>query len=188
MTTIKRLADRRHDIAHISEKRFDWLLGLALTGIFALLMTLEAVSDEDGESAVEFVFEALEFGLIIAIATGIVHLIHRMRMKDKERQTLVDDLEAAKARGNRWRNEAQQYINGFRSAMDGQFQEWGVSNAEKDVGLLILKGLSHKEIANVRGTSEATVRQQAQAIYEKSGLPGKAALLSFFLEDLFVAE
>jgi len=175
-------------MAHGFEKHFNWLLGLALTGIFALLMALEVFSDEDGVSVVEFAFEALEFGLIIAIATGIMHLVQRMRRNDKERQILVDDLEAAKAQGNRWRNEARQYLNGFRSAMDGQFNEWDMSKAERDVGLLILKGLSHKEIANVRGTSEATVRQQAQAIYEKSGLPGKAGLLSYFLEDLFAPE
>jgi DNA-binding CsgD family transcriptional regulator len=57
--------------------------------------------------------------------------------------------------------------------------------AERDVGLLILKGLNHKEIAALRGTSEATVRQQAQSIYQKAELPGKTAFSAYFLEDLF---
>ena len=57
--------------------------------------------------------------------------------------------------------------------------------AEREVGLLILKGLSHKEIASLRATTEATVRQQAQAIYRKAGLPGKTAFSAYFLEDLF---
>jgi DNA-binding CsgD family transcriptional regulator len=60
--------------------------------------------------------------------------------------------------------------------------------AERDVGLLILKGLSHKEIAALRGTSEATVRQQAQAIYRKADLPGKTAFSAYFLEDLFASD
>ena len=57
--------------------------------------------------------------------------------------------------------------------------------AEQEIGLLMLKGLSHKEIATLRDTAEATVRQQAQSIYQKSGLPGKSAFAAYFLEDLF---
>lgn len=48
----------------------------------------------------------------------------------------------------------------------------------------MLKGFSHKEIARIRSTSEATIRQQAAAIYQKSNLGGRAALSAFFLEDL----
>ena len=69
--------------------------------------------------------------------------------------------------------------------MENQFREWGMTAAEREVGLLILKGLNHKQIAALRGTSEATVRQQAQAIYRKAALPGKAAFSAYFLEDLF---
>ena len=72
--------------------------------------------------------------------------------------------------------------------MDRQFQEWGMTAAEREVGLLILKGLSHKEIAALRATTEATVRQQAQAIYRKANLPGKTAFSAYFLEDLFAPE
>ena len=60
--------------------------------------------------------------------------------------------------------------------------------AEREIGLLILKGLSHKEVAALRGTTEATVRQQAQSIYAKAKLPGKTAFTAYFLEDLWVPE
>ena len=50
--------------------------------------------------------------------------------------------------------------------------------------LAILKGLSHKEIASVRAATEATVRQQAQAIDRKAGLPGKTGLSAYFTPDL----
>ena len=72
--------------------------------------------------------------------------------------------------------------------MENQFRQWGMTAAERDVGLLILKGLNHKEIAALRGTSEATVRQQAQAIYRKADLPGKTAFSAYFLEDLFASD
>jgi len=53
------------------------------------------------------------------------------------------------------------------------------------VTLLLLKGLSHKEVATARAVSERTVREQSRSIYNKSGLTGRAALSAFFLEDLF---
>ena len=48
----------------------------------------------------------------------------------------------------------------------------------------MLKGFSHRELAGLRGTTEATVRHQAQAIYQKSALPGRSAFCAYFLEDL----
>ena len=72
--------------------------------------------------------------------------------------------------------------------MDRQFQDWGLTGAEREVGLLILKGLSHKEIAALRATTEATVRQQAQSIYRKAELPGKTAFSAYFLEDLLTPD
>ena len=50
----------------------------------------------------------------------------------------------------------------------------------------MLKGLSLKEIAALRSTSERTVREQARAVYRKSGLSGRSALAAFFLEDLLL--
>jgi DNA-binding CsgD family transcriptional regulator len=61
-----------------------------------------------------------------------------------------------------------------------------LSPAEKEVALLLLKGLSHKELAKVRSITEATARQQARAIYKKAGLSGRSDLAAFFLEDLLV--
>ena len=50
----------------------------------------------------------------------------------------------------------------------------------------MLKGLSHKEIADIRATSETTIRQQALAVYRKSDLRSRAELSAFFLEDLLL--
>jgi DNA-binding CsgD family transcriptional regulator len=61
---------------------------------------------------------------------------------------------------------------------------WQLSAAEREVALLLLKGLSTKEIATVRATSERTAREQARAVYAKAGLAGRAALSAYFLEDL----
>ena len=45
--------------------------------------------------------------------------------------------------------------------------------------MLLLKGLSLKEVAQVRSTSERTIRAQARALYGKAGVTGRAALSAF---------
>ena len=77
-------------------------------------------------------------------------------------------------------------LRGLGDAIDRQCERWGLSAAEKEIALLLLKGLSLKEIAAVRQTSERTVRQQAQSIYRRSSLGGRAELAAFFLEDLLL--
>lgn len=62
----------------------------------------------------------------------------------------------------------------------------GLTQAESEIGLLILKGFSHQEIADIRSASERTVREQARALYRKAGLTGRASLSAFFLEDLLL--
>lgn len=59
---------------------------------------------------------------------------------------------------------------------------WELSNAEAEVGLLLLKGFSHQEVANIRNSSERTVREQARALYRKAGI----LFIGFFLEDLLL--
>lgn len=96
------------------------------------------------------------------------------------------DLVAARQEAERFRNEARDALRGLGEAIDRQFIRWQLSPAEREVGLLLLKGLSHKEVAAARSTSETTIRQQALAIYRKAGLHNRAELSAFFLEDLLL--
>jgi DNA-binding CsgD family transcriptional regulator len=75
---------------------------------------------------------------------------------------------------------------GLSEAVAAQLQRWGLTTSEKEVALLLLKGLSHREIATLRGTGEPTVRQQSRALYRKAGLSGRHELAAFFLEDLML--
>lgn len=85
-----------------------------------------------------------------------------------------------------WRARAETLLRGLSAEIDAQLDRWVLSPAEKETALLLLKGCGHKEIANVLGKSERTVRQQAIAVYRKSGLAGRAELSAFFLEDLLL--
>lgn len=79
------------------------------------------------------------------------------------------------------------HIEALASAVQQQFRLWSLSEAEHDIGFLLLKGLSFKEIAIIRRTNEGTVRQQATSLYRKSELEGRTALAAYFFEDLLTA-
>ena len=61
------------------------------------------------------------------------------------------------------------------------FDAWKLTPAEREIAELMLQGLRYKQIAGKRGTSERTVRQQAQIILKKAGLDGRSDLAALFL-------
>ena len=121
----------------------------------------------------------------IVLLFGVpVLLAYRAFLVYKNQLALIRDLDVARMEGRQWRDETRALLKGLGDAIDRQFLMWKLTEAERSVGLLILKGLSLKEIAAVRVTSERTIRAQARSIYAKAGLSGRAALSAFFLEDL----
>lgn len=76
----------------------------------------------------------------------------------------------------------------FVDLLNGRFDDWGLTSAERDVALFAIKGLTVQEIARLRATSEGTVKAQTAAIYRKAGVSGRPQLLSLFIEDMMGAE
>ncbi|MFO0696170.1 MAG: LuxR C-terminal-related transcriptional regulator [Polyangiales bacterium] len=163
----------------------------AVFALVALLAALDLASDSWARTTLVHV--ALEGFLFLGGLAGLgwgvsrlAYLRRRERELAEETATLSAHLEASRREAEAFREEAAQWIDGLASAIDRQLDRWGLTPAEKDVALLLLKGLSHKEIAEVRHVGEATVRQQSRAIYKKAGLGGRHDLAAFFLEDLLV--
>jgi DNA-binding CsgD family transcriptional regulator len=98
------------------------------------------------------------------------------------------DLRDREAERDRWRRRATRLLDGLGAEIEVQFDRWSLTPTEKEVALLLLKGLGHKEAAGVMNRSERTVRQHAVAVYKKSGLSGRAELAAFFLEDLLLPQ
>lgn len=95
-------------------------------------------------------------------------------------QTLAE----RQAERDRWRASAEHALAGLGQAIDTQFDNWALTNTEREIAILLLKGLGHKQIAGQTGRSERTVRQHAVTVYGKAGLAGRAELAAFFLQDL----
>jgi DNA-binding CsgD family transcriptional regulator len=137
------------------------------------------------------VHAATEGAIVLAGGVGLVILLRRFaearrreRAASERAKGLASDLERARADAVRWRAEAADLLAGLGQLIDRQFVRWGLTAAEKEVAMLLLKGLSHKEIAAARDVGVATARQQATAVYRKAGLGGRHDLAAFFLEDL----
>jgi DNA-binding CsgD family transcriptional regulator len=169
-----------------SPSRWGWVWAvLAVVAGVGLLMTLEIIEEPDMTLG-EILFELVEPTLIVMTAAGVVYLLGRVRRQQQEQMTLIRDLEVARAEGAQWRTDMRELLKGLSAAIDAQFDRWSLTPAEREVALLLLKGLSHKEIAVVRDASVLTVRQQARSVYNKANLSGRAALSAFFLEDLLL--
>lgn len=109
----------------------------------------------------------------------------------RARRSLVETrhaLETQAAERDAWRDSARNALEGLGRAMNERFDAWGLTPAEREVALGLLKGRSHKVIAYDTGRSERTVRQHAVAVYQKSGLGGRAELSAFFLEGVMLPE
>jgi len=141
---------------------------------------------EDYRSGITRGHLLMELTVLVFGAIGFVYLWQRFIVACRTARSLRRDLETARREARRWRGESEELIRGLGEAIERQFGRWKLTTAEADVGLLLLKGLSHKEIASIRSTSERTVRQQARALYSKARLAGRAELSAFFLEDLLL--
>ncbi len=156
----------------------------ALFVLIAVLIGFDVSSDyRAGTNASHLVVELLV--MVLAVA-GVIVLWRLMRVAQHRAASLHADLEVARAEARRFSEEAREALRGLGEAIDRQFQRWELTTAEREVALLLLKGLSHREIGDLRKTSEATVRQQALSVYRKAGLRGRSELSAFFLEDLLL--
>lgn len=68
--------------------------------------------------------------------------------------------------------------------IDAEFTGWRLTPAEREIGMLALKGFDIAEIAQLRGAAQGTVRAQMTSIYAKSGVSGRAQFAAHFVEDL----
>lgn len=127
-----------------------------------------------------------EGGVAVVALVGVFLLMRDTfllrHMLEDERKKFSDFRQQAE----KWQSQSRKYLEGLSQAIDAQLSEWQLTGSEKEVAFLLLKGLSLKEVAEVRQTSEKTARAQSLSVYSKSGLSGRSELAAFFLEDLLV--
>lgn len=160
-----------------------WLLALIM-GLGVVGGTIDLILDKPSSLLTPHVLFELTF-----IVFGLVTSAYLVRGWVTARASLA---EARRSEGERqaerdtWRARAEESLRGLGEEVARQFEGWGLTPAERETALMLLKGFSHKQIAALSGRSERTVRQHAVAVYVKSGLGGRAELSGFFLGDLLL--
>lgn len=153
---------------------------------FLLLVALASGADiwadlQEGVRTFHLIQELMLLGITIIafvwIGAGLVS-------KSRELKTLRETLNEIKSLPQPASETVIQSKRQMAEAIQLQFSDWGLTASEKEVGMLLLKGFSLKEISVLRGTAEKTIRQQASCIYKKSGLSGRHVFSAWFIEDL----
>lgn len=114
--------------------------------------------------------EYIEIGAALGLVLGVMLGAIALRRFWKDRRRAEEKLRRASG--------------AFMDLLAERFDDWGLTNSERDVALFAIKGMSTAEIANLRQTAEGTVKAQTNAIYRKAGVTGRPQLLSLFIEDL----
>jgi DNA-binding CsgD family transcriptional regulator len=117
---------------------------------------------------------------VLGTTVQLLSALSRARELQRDLRCTREDTERL-----RTENEAQLRRSGM--AAEHHFLKWGLTCAEKEIALLVLRGLCYKEVASARGTSERTVRHQVLQIYRKAGVAGRAEMAAVFLRDVLPA-
>ena len=127
-------------------------------------------------------FHILQEATIMALAVGaLLWIVYRLRQNRQIIHTLHYELDSINEM--KQPQEVLEARQKLAEVIATQFSTWQLTESEKEVGMLLLKGFSLKEIASLRGTAEKTIRQQASAIYKKANLAGRHAFAAWFIED-----
>lgn len=139
---------------------------------FAIDIVVDAYShivDSEPYSFWEIFHIFMEAGAAVGLGGGIVVLvqyIYSLRHTNYLNQQTIHML-----RGS------------FEKVLYQKFDEWGLTQAERDVTLLIIKGMNATQIAEARKTAQGTVKAQSTAIFRKIGVSSKAELMSIIIDE-----
>lgn len=156
-------------------------LGLALFAGVALLTLTDLLSDlGDG---VDLRHAAIEGLVILLCFAGTYFFMHKIWLDKKH---LGQSLDKAREDLSYWKRRSSSFIQGLAAEIEKQFEEWNLTKSEKEIALFLIKGFATKEIAQMRNTTEKTVRVQTSSIYKKAKVSNRNELTAFFLEDLLL--
>ncbi|MBO6550572.1 MAG: LuxR family transcriptional regulator [Rhizobiales bacterium] len=139
----------------------------ALCAIFFIGDVIYDLSQGDHLDDLHLILEGLA---ALALIAGVIYLMHELR-------DLLDRMASMEFGLRVARGEMIILIESF-------FDHWQLTPSEREIALLILKGIDNDSIAKMRGTAQGTVRAQCTQIYAKAKVDGRTQLLSIFMEEL----
>ncbi len=155
---------------------------ILFSSVFAVLVGTDLILDFlSGGSPSHLLIE----GLLLAVSAGFFFFaVRQLGLAKNEIVSLRTNMDQLTLEKEKWREDSYRLLQGLAVKIEHQFTDWKLTPAETEVGFLLIKGFSLKEISDLRDTRIKTTQQQAQSIYQKSGLGNRSELSAFFLEDL----
>ena len=130
------------------ERRATVLAGLILLqALCAVFFIGDVIEDFREDWHLDNPHLLLESVAAVVLIAGVIFLMIELRGLLSRMSDMQTGLEIANG-------HLAEVIQGF-------FEDWNLTNAERDVAIMILKGLDNEAIAQVRNTASGTVRAQA---------------------------
>lgn len=160
------------------------LQDVAIIAVLSLIVAANLYDLASDLSHGSSTWHLVEEGLVILVSLSVIFgLIFHLRLQKMEIERIRHEIREQRSSAANASAELVEARKKLGDIIHRQFVDWQLTAGEQDVALLLLKGLSFKEIAAVRETHEKTVRQQASAIYKKAGVSGRHAFSAWFIED-----
>lgn len=168
-------ASAKNVLADEQKKRIYLLSSVAvIQGISLALLLGDAIFDITG---LEYTLgldtplaDVIEFLSVLALSLGFLVAIFAIRNLLNRVASTQRQLSVAQG--------------AFHTLLQDHFDEWGLTPAQREVALFSIKGLTNGEIAELRKTSEGTVKAQLNGVYTKAGVSSKPQLMGLFIEEL----
>lgn len=142
---------------------------MAFFGVDVVADIVEHVEGDTSYAAGELVHLIFEMCAVIGLGYAAMTLRAYLRL-----------LQAQAARS---RETIQMLRGNFDEVLSDKFEEWRLTAAERDVTLLIIRGLSVAEIAAARNTALGTIKAQSTSIFRKIGVSSKGELMSAIIDE-----
>ena len=108
----------------MSESRVRILLSAGSIAAFLLIMGLEIATENDAVSLEDIAVDALTLLLTIASAAAAVLLCVRVERQRADMGRIVRELDQARRDGAEWRAAVDHHVEGLKTAIDRQFDDW----------------------------------------------------------------
>ena len=174
--TLPQAAATKRKASNGSQRTFPLHFLLALLALQAISATFflgELWTEVLGLRTTPIPYEYQEIIQVLAsfaLVTGVITTFAFIRRTQRDMARMQRQIDVAS--GN------------YVSQLQSLYEEWGLSQSERDVTTYVMKGFSNAEVAELRGTSPATVKSQLNSIYRKSGCANRQQLISFLVEDM----
>jgi len=167
------------------ENKMTSIISMVFFAIVAIASTADIIVDLSLGARMGHIIQE---SIIAAFSLILFFILYSdIKKQKKQNNLLISQLAEIKEISEKASEELIKAKRDFGAVVTKQFSIWRFTESESDIALFLLKGFNSKEIAELRGTSDKTTRNQLTSIYQKAGVSGKHTLIAWFMDDLLIS-